>query len=77
VPELSADLALVLGLLWAALAIPNLISAFSAGEPPRLAIVFIVLSGAFLAYAALNKPGGYTAAEIPGVVGSVIGGFFR
>ena len=73
---MDADVALVLGLLWAALAIPNIIGSFSRGEPPRLGIVFIVMSGAFIAYAALQKPGGYEANEIPGIVVSVIRDLF-
>ena len=69
---MNPDVLLVLGLLFAALSLPNVIGSFSKGEPPRLAMIFIVISGILIVAASVQKPSGYTGAEIPGVVGSVI-----
>jgi hypothetical protein len=69
---MDPDFALVLGLFFGLLAAPNLIGSFSRGEPPRLAAIFIIIAGMLIAWASTQKPGGYSGAEIPGIVARVI-----
>ena len=73
---MTPDLALVLGLLFVLLAIPNLVGAFSRGEPPRLAAILGITGGGLLVWANLQKPGGYSSEEIPQTIMSVLSGLF-
>ena len=74
---MDADLFLVLGVIIGALAIPSVISAFSAGNPPRFAALTIVTGGALIALAVSIKPGGYDFNDIPQVFGSVFSSYLR
>ena len=64
---MDADYFLVFGLIVAALAIPSIIGAFSADRSFRTAIVLLSVGSAMVAWAALQKPGGYSGDEIPRV----------
>ena len=69
---MQADFIFVLGLVIGVLAAPALVSSFTHNRSPRGAAALALVGGALIAYAAINKPGGYPADEIPAVVGSVI-----
>jgi hypothetical protein len=59
------DLALVGGLLLALLSVPAMISAFSGGRSPRLAIVLAVAGGGLFLFAMTMSPIAYRAEDIP------------
>jgi len=69
---MDPDFALVLGLFFGLMALPNVVGSFSRGEAPRLAAILIITGGLLIAWAATQKPGGYAADDIPGIVVSVI-----
>ena len=64
---MSHDMALVLGCVIAGFSIPAIVSAFSDGRPPRAAALMILLGGGLIAWAVMEKPGGYTMDQIPEV----------
>ena len=74
---MDPDLALVLGVIAIALALWQIIATFSSGETPRAGFVLAVLAGCLIVYASVQKPGGYTAAEVPRAFVSVFGGLFN
>jgi len=74
---MDPDSAFVLGLFFGVLALPNIVGSFSRGEPPRLAAILIITGGILVAWAATQKPGGYTGDNIPDVVASVIRDLIR
>ena len=74
---MDTDLMLVMGLAISVLAIPSLLSAFSESRPPRAAAIMVLIGGGLLVVALSQKPSGYTFAEIPEVVFSVIGRFIN
>jgi len=67
---------LVLGLAIGVLAIPGMFSAIVDGNPPRVAAVAIVVSGALIIYAIYQTPGGFAINEVPAIVGRVIRSLF-
>lgn len=69
---MDADFIFVLGLCIGVLAAPALVGSFTHNRSPRGAAACLLVGGALIAYAAVNKPGGYPADEIPAVVESVI-----
>ena len=69
---MAADYFLVFGLVILALSIPSIIGAFSADRSLRPAVMLIVVGAALIAWAASQKPGGYSAADIPQVFQRVI-----
>jgi hypothetical protein len=69
---MDPDFALVFGLFFGLLALPNIVGSFSRGEPPRLAAVLVITGGLLVAWAATQKPGGYSGDEIPSVIASVL-----
>lgn len=62
---MDADLALVLGLIFAAFSIPSIISALGDGRSPRASMVTILIAGGLILYALTTKPGGYSWAGVP------------
>ncbi len=70
---MDADTALVIGLGIAVFAIPAMVSAYSDGRAPRVAAFAVLLSGALVVWALVEKPGGYRLADVPEAVISVIG----
>ena len=74
---MDPDFALVLGLFFGALALPNIVQSFSRGEAPKLAIVFILIAAVLIVFASTQKPGGYSGADIPGIVVNEIRDLFN
>lgn len=63
---------LVLGLVIGVLAIPGMFSAIVDGNPPRVAAIAVVVSGALIIYAVYTTPGGFSINEVPSIIGRVI-----
>lgn len=74
---MNTDVILVAGLVVGALAIPSALSAFAESRPPRAAAGAILVGGGLIIMAFMLKPGGYTAAQIPGVFSRVITGILH
>ena len=66
------DLYLVIGLVVAVFSIPAVVSAISDNRTPRVAAIALIAGGALVAYAATQKPSGYSIDEVPNVVVNVI-----
>jgi len=64
---MEPDLALVLGLIFGALSVPSIISAWSDSRAPRASALTLLISGGLVLYALQSQPNGYTMAEIPDV----------
>lgn len=62
---MHADLIMVFGLLVMFFAFPAFVAAWSEGEAPRLAALFLMFGGALCFYATTIKPGGYSAMDVP------------
>lgn len=69
---MDADLSFVLGIVFALLAFPALVSAFSESRPPRAALILIVISAGLIVYASQQNPGGYSIDEAPDIIFGVI-----
>lgn len=74
---MDTDLFLILGIIVAVMAVPAVLSAYSAGRPPRAAAVAAVIGGALLVTAIGNHPGGYRLQDIPDVASRVIGRYLN
>ena len=74
---MDTDLMLVLGLAVSVRAIPSLLSAFAESRAPRAGAIMVLIGGVLVVVALTQKPSGYTFAEIPEVVLSVIGRFIN
>lgn len=70
---MDPDLIFVIGLFLGLLAIPSFLNAYSEGRPPRFALFSVVIAAGMIAYAAHQKPGGYSVNDVPQVVFRVIG----
>ncbi|NUB44788.1 hypothetical protein GEU84_010370 [Fertoebacter nigrum] len=70
---MDTDLALVIGLLLGALAIPSILAALSDGRAPRLGAAFIAISAGMIGYALLRRPGGYAPGDVPMAFFNVLG----
>ncbi len=66
------DLLLVIGLVVAVFSVPAVVSALSENRTPRVAAIALIAGGALVAYAASEKPGGYSIDKVPNVVVNVI-----
>ncbi len=64
---MDPDVMLVLGSIIAAGTFPAAVSAFSSGEPPKLAFICILVGGGLLAGAVIQNPQGYSFGELPGI----------
>ena len=70
---MTPDIALVLGLVLAALAIPSMVSAFADARAPRVSAIMVMIGGALVLYAISSQPGGYSLDDIPRAIFRVIG----
>ncbi len=59
------DLIMVLGIIIMAAAFPAAVGAFSRSDPPRLAILAVVVGGCMILYATAQTPGGYQIDQMP------------
>lgn len=66
------DLYLVIGLVIAVFSVPAVISALSDNRTPRIAAIAMIAGGGLVAWAATQKPGGYTLDQLPNVVVDVV-----
>jgi hypothetical protein len=69
---MDTDLALVLGLIIAALSIPSVLSALSDRRAPRASAITILIAGGLILFAIQGKPGGYNLQQVPDVFVHVI-----
>ena len=70
---MTPDVALVLGLVLAGLAVPSMLSAFADRRAPRASALTILIAGGLLLYAIQTQPSGYTFQDIPEAFVRVIG----
>ena len=70
---MSGDYLLVGSVLMGLLAFPSLLSAFTHGRNPLMAVLWLTGSGTCLLFAFRYTPQGYTFGEIPDVFIRVIG----
>ncbi|WP_298858466.1 hypothetical protein [uncultured Sulfitobacter sp.] len=69
---MDSDLALVIGLVLAALTVPSILSALSDRRAPRASAITILIAGGLIVFAIQGKPGGYQLAQLPDVFVNVI-----
>jgi hypothetical protein len=69
---MDSDLALVIGLVLAALTVPSILSALSDRRAPRASAITILIAGGLIVFAIQDKPGGYRLEQLPDVFISVI-----
>ncbi|MFA5580412.1 MAG: hypothetical protein WDA25_00500 [Paracoccaceae bacterium] len=74
---MGTDLFLVIGIVIAALTIPAIVSAWSDRRPPRVATLVLMIGGALIIAALVQKPGGYRVDDVPHAFVRVIGHFLR
>ncbi len=72
---MDPDLCLVVGLALGLLSVPALLSAISDSRAPRTGGLTLLAAAGLVAYAVMQKTGGYSLEEIPDVVLGVIGSF--
>lgn len=72
---MDTDLALVVGIVIAALAVPSILSAITDKRAPRASAITVLIAGGLIVFAVQGKPGGYTMQEIPDVFVNVIARF--
>ena len=69
---MDSDLALVIGILIACLAIPSILSAVSDRRAPRASAITILIAGGLIVFAITGKPGGYQLGQLPDVFMNVV-----
>lgn len=69
---MDADLAMALGLVLGVFSVPSLLSAMSEARAPRVGALVLMISGGLILWAITDKPGGYSVAELPAVILSVM-----
>ena len=69
---MDSDLALVIGLVLAALTVPSILSALSDRRAPRASAITVLIAGGLIVFAIQDKPGGYRLEQLPDVFISVI-----
>lgn len=70
---MDTDLALIIGVIIGALAVPAIVSAFSESRAPRAAAIAVLIAGGLIVFAVTSHPGGYALAELPDVFFRVVG----
>jgi hypothetical protein len=69
---MDTDLALVLGIVIAALSIPSVLSALSDRRAPRASAITVLIAGGLIVFAVTGKPGGYSSEQLPHVFMNLI-----
>ena len=72
---MDTDLALILGLVLAALSVPSLVSAYSDDRPPLAPLAILAAGAGLVIYALIAHPQGYALADVPAVFFEVIARF--
>lgn len=72
---MDTDLALVIGLVIAALSVPSILSAVADRRAPRASAITVLIAGGLIVFAIQGKPGGYRLTDLPDVVVSVAARF--
>jgi len=72
---LDSELALVLGVVFALLSIPSILSALTDGRSPRASALTILIAGGLIVYAIQTHPGGYGIGDVPHAFVSVVARF--
>ncbi len=72
---MDTDLILVLGMVFAVLSIPSMISAYSDDRSIRASVIVLLISLGAMAYAIVSHPGGYSFDQIPEVFFGVVARF--
>ncbi len=68
---MDTDLALVVGIIFAALSVPSILSAVADRRAPRASAITILIAGGLIVFAVMGKPGGYEFQQLPDVFVSV------
>ncbi len=74
---MDPDLFFVMGLIIAGLSAPSIVSAFTEGRGPRMAVVLLVIGGGMVAYAMTARPNAYSFETIPDAFVRVIGHYIN
>ncbi|PHQ94507.1 MAG: hypothetical protein COB40_12045 [Marinosulfonomonas sp.] len=74
---MNNDIILVFGVIIGVLAIPSLISAFSAGRSPRAATVLFMVGGAMVSWVIIQQPNTYSVENFPDVFVKVVAKIIR
>ena len=69
---MDSDLFLVIGVVFAVLSVPAMLSAFTDGRVPRLAALTVLIAAVCIVVALMNKPGGYAIEDIPAAFREVL-----
>lgn len=69
---MDTDLALVIGIVFAALSVPSILSALSDKRAPRASAITVLIAGGLIVFAVMGKPGGYRLEQLPDVFVNVI-----
>ena len=65
---MDADTAMAIGTVLGVLSIPSLLSATSEGRAPKAGGLLLIAASGLVIWALANKPGGYSLAELPGLI---------
>lgn len=71
------DIILVFGVIIGVLAIPSVISAFSAGRSPRTATILFMVGGAMISWVVIQQPNTYSVENFPDVFVKVVAKIIR
>ena len=74
---MDPDLFFVVGLVIAGLSAPAIVSAFTEGRGPRMALALIVIGGGMMAFAINDRPNAYSFDTIPDAFVRVIGRYIN
>jgi hypothetical protein len=69
---MDSDLALVIGIVIACLAIPSVLSVLSDRRAPRGSAITILIAGGLIVFAITGKPSGYQLGKLPDVFMNVV-----
>jgi hypothetical protein len=65
---MDADMAMAIGTVLGVLSIPSLLSAMSEGRAPKVVGLLLIAAGGLVIWALATRPGGYSLAELPGLI---------
>ena len=74
---MDTDLFLTIGILLIVLTLPSLLSAWTEGRPPRIAIIMLIAAATMIVVAVTGRPGGYAFNEVPATMLNVFARFIN